>query len=449
MVSVEIGRARLHFRGLEAEALARLRGRIDGLEILDRPLRHATLEGARIQRLDNAALSEWEGGVVDASGATPDFARLERAGVDCVRPRRRDDSAAPPRALDLAIFAGMCFAGYGHILLESLARIWAADLAPSAPIVFLQRKRVPDAEKILCAVAGLLGIDPGRLLFLEGDALCRRLIVPEPGMKLEMSVNRRHFEFLAGRLARRRGRGGAQGTEPPVYLSRSKLSVRHRRPFGETALERALAEEGRQIVHPETLTLAGQAELFDRSDHFAGFIGSQFHNLLFRLRPDPVEIVYLCGEAPSLNFILLDALFPGERHYVRAASFAPLYEFGNRAPFCVDFDAIRACSEALGVDDARMARLALDPPSHAAFAENWFENFFHHKVLRPISVPADMPEAERSRIFRARMDKLMRRPFDGALASVALAKFEQVLEASGLLAPSVTQAYRAALAARR
>lgn len=447
MARVEIGRAAVHFRGLDGKPLSKVLRQLDALEIVDRPLRHIIVNDARIQRIDNAALSEWQGGVVDASGRTPDFARLERAGLDCVRPRPDDDDFEPQTELDAAIFGGVCFAGYGHIILESLARIWAADLDPSVPILFLQRKRVKATEDILIAAATLLGIDPARFMFLEGDAICRRLIVPEPGMRLEMSVNRQHFDFIARRLALRRN-SAPKPVEPPIYLSRSGLTHHHRRPFGEAVLETALERQGQQIIHPERLSLPEQVLLFDRADAFAGFIGSQFHNLIFRVRPEPVKIVYFCGETPSLNFVLLDALFPGERHYVKATSFAPLFEFGNRAPFCVDFDAIRDCADLLEVDRRALEALAIDAASRSAFAENWFENYFYHKVLRNISVSAEMPESERHRIFCERMDSLLRRRFDGPHARIALDQFERVLEKSDLLASSVTRTYRDALAAR-
>ncbi|MGJ0507810.1 MAG: glycosyltransferase family 61 protein [Methylocystis sp.] len=446
MARAEIGRATVHFRGLEGKPLARVIDQLQRLEVVDRPLRHIVLDHARLQRVDTLGLSEWEGGVVDAAGETPEFARLQRAGVECLRPRRDGADVRPRTELDVAILGGMSFAGYGHILLESLARIWAAGLEPAAPIVFLQKTRNAGAEDILAAALDLLGIDPGRLLFLEGDAVCRRLIVPEPGVRLEMSINRRHFDALAGRLARRREAPATAG--PPIYLSRSRLTVHHRRPFGETSLEQALEGDGHRIIHPELLPLAEQAQLFDQSDRFAGFIGSQFHNLLFRLRPDPLQVVYFCGDTPNPNFLLLDALFAGERHYVKATTFAPLFEFGNRAPFCVDFDVIRDCCDILGADRGHLDALVVDAASQSAFVENWFENYFHHKIMRLISLSPNMPESERLGIFSKRMDRLMRADFDGPQAALAVRKFKQILEPSGLLPASATQSYREALQRR-
>ena len=118
----------------------------------------------------------------------------------------------------------------------------------------------------------------------------------------------------------------------PVYLSRTRLIDPNARRgiVNEPALESALASRGFRIVHPETLTLTDQIELFNAHTFVAGCWGSAFHGILFSLRAD--------------------ALTTNESHYLSVMRKIPPREPNQtRRDVVIDIEAALSHFEAVGV----------------------------------------------------------------------------------------------------
>lgn len=318
-------------------------------------------------------------------------ARAHKAGEIPFAGIRRHDLGsvvAPPTDLifvaehiDEAIFGGVLFGGYGHILLESLNRLWYASRRPDLDILFaaLPGREGKSEWMLLKAFTQLLGINPDRLKIVTQTVSISRLHVPQPGLELGLRTSLEYIDFI--RTALQASLAETPQCEPFAYISRSRLQGLVRKPFGEPALEDAILASGNALYWPEQLSLTDQVRAFNAHPAYGGFIGSHLHNLMLRFADGPVDCVYLCSQTPNVNFLQIDMLLPGHRIYSACSRYDPVFEFGNRAPFRIDREAATRAFGAAGVDLTHWHAASIDDTT---YVEEWAYLLFHYKVFRPL-----------------------------------------------------------------
>jgi len=368
----------------------------DGVDILKRRLGRFTItdEDLKISAVRNAAIlppvpqpnKNYLGGVFDAEGRPVPDAQLRRLG-HVLLGDAPGSSPAPLRTLAAALYGGLVISAYGHLILESLCRLWAASAMPGLPIVFQVARPASDLTNLMTNLAGLLGISADRLLFVAEPIAVEELWVPAPGLELSTSINLRYIDFVRRAVSRQISCVAPlllDRTQPHgIYLSRSKLSSGKRRAIGEDALESRLESQGMACLWPERLPVNQQMCMVNNFDRFAGFIGSQFHNIIFRNSRSNLDIVYFCSDRPSPNFLQLDLLFPGRRLYSRAVTFDPLWEFGARAPLRIDRSRVFAALKSLDMIDGTTADPELSTADDLAeYTYHWFYNWVLFNLVR-------------------------------------------------------------------
>lgn len=202
------------------------------------------------------------------------------------------DASVPIQMIDQAIYAGPLLPAYGHFLLESLARLWAAPSFPHHPIVWTVNS-AQSCDHLLPWMReslDLLGINNTVRLIREAT-LIEQLIVPSPGFEIQYRFGRHHSKFLA-RLDWR------PIQDRKLWVSRSGIDPDIRQ--GQKMLEAALAADGWTIIHPETLSLTEQLQEFSSAARIAGEQGSALHSVIF-LRPAPGLRLDVFARDPTLN----------------------------------------------------------------------------------------------------------------------------------------------------
>lgn len=386
MDSVRLGAAQISFVGFPEQRVHRLISAAQEIRIDADPLRQIIIENARVLPLTPRPDGRFYGGVTDASGISVGFSETHRHDLGSVVDV--SEAAESPQITTVhssrrALFGGVLFGGYGHILLESLNRLWCAAEEPEIDILFLGARKAAVGRNwaLLKEFASLLGVNPDRFVLVSEPMIVSELVVPEPGLELGLRTSLRHWEFIKKGL-----RHSVAPNDPPAgpaYISRSKLKGLVRKPLEEPAIEKAVLSAGGDVYWPETQPLAEQVKAFNSHSAYAGFLGSHLHNLFLRFVDSPVDCAYLCSEAPNLNFIQVDMLMPGQRIYRVASRFDPVYEFGNRAPYRVNINATRQALAGVGlsIDSASVAPIEDD-----VYVEHWAYLMFHHKVLRPLEL---------------------------------------------------------------
>jgi hypothetical protein len=388
--SFRIRKTSFRFHGFTAHEVKRFRRAISRIRFSRRRLRVKVYEDARLTRLRPRADGTMVGGLFDRQGAPIPEAQVHREGEGIVVGSEIPDDGAEPEIVEVAIFGGTLFSGFGHIILESACRLWAAERHPGVPIIFQSLQDSPSCEKTLLDLAGLFGIPSERIRFVTGDVLLKRAIVPQPGLTLGKEIRLEYLRFVRSR------RTEAEEEQPrpeQVFLSRARLNWRQRRAVGESLLEKAVRGAAVKVIRPETRTLAEQVAIQDHARRIAGFIGSQFHTLFLRSNEEPVDVLYLCSAKPNANFFQIDLLFPGRRVYGNVSLYEPFFEFGNRSPFYFSAERIEELFREIGLDVT-----GLSGPDTATFAFEWSLAFFYFKVFRQGLLSGDFTKTLSARL---------------------------------------------------
>lgn len=192
------------------------------------------------------------------------------------------------------IYGGYWFDHFGHFLLESLARAWVVEEVGPLPFAWAAGGP-PTAWQ--AETLGLLGLTtPHR--FPQGPTRFHRLVIAEPGYRIQTFFHPRHARFLAR---------WDEDVEPEasrkVWLSRTGVDDPRRRSRGEARLQSALADRGWDVVHPERLGVADQLRTMAGADVVAGIEGSAFHAAVLLTRPPGPFIVLRRGTSPNYRTI--------------------------------------------------------------------------------------------------------------------------------------------------
>ena len=180
------------------------------------------------------------------------------------------------------IYGGVLMNHFGHMLLESLSRVWFIRAHPDLPVVWhwldlpVPHSAWPVWMEQLWA---MLGLDRHRHVIIRNKLQLEQVIVPDHGIRPYERIEPVQAEALAVVAE------GSSYAGQRVWLSRSALPRRFGRLIGEEGVQTALQEAGWSVVHPEKRPVAEQAALFNDAKIVAGFAGSAFHAVLLAKTP--------------------------------------------------------------------------------------------------------------------------------------------------------------------
>lgn len=174
------------------------------------------------------------------------------------------------------LWAGPYFAHFGHMLAESIHRLWAARHFPDyrdARIVF-QAAAGAVRRPWFDAMLELVGIAPARVQLIQRETRFEALHVPAQGRALGGAL------LLADYLSLFPLAPISVPADAPKRLYISRTRYTHSGIYlGESLVERVLAQAGFAIVHPQDLPMAGFAGMLRAAETIVFAEGSAIHNL--------------------------------------------------------------------------------------------------------------------------------------------------------------------------
>lgn len=208
--------------------------------------------------------------------------------------RRSLTTDAPlPHALDHVhaetIFLGDFHDHFGHILVESLNRLWyLAELSPvairHARFLLLGSWSDPDKPSLLWELLALFGIQRSQVIVAEGPLRFDRLVVPSPaarpfiGWDIYFSrTMERAYADLSSRLASRARIDALPGRK--LYFPRPAAG--RRRLLSAPHVEEQFRAQGYAIVRPESFSFPDQVAMARSAEAIAGPAGSAMHLAAF------------------------------------------------------------------------------------------------------------------------------------------------------------------------
>ena len=220
----------------------------------------------------SGALYSEDGTLVDLSrrvcGVGGDHAALADPGT--VDPR-----ATVERVTGRGCYLGHLFEHHGHFITESLSSLWPLVRGESFDYFVCHPFGAASALSGNAEWAfGRLGVEREALHVICAQTWFEELTVPERTWQPNQGVHLAYREIVTN-LSRPFWR---QERSRRLYLSRSQVA--NRLVENEPEIEEYFASKGYEIVHPETIPLQGQLELFGACGLLAGFSGSALHNVV-------------------------------------------------------------------------------------------------------------------------------------------------------------------------
>jgi Glycosyltransferase 61 len=236
-----------------------------------------------------------------------------------------------------AFYGGIVGPHFGHLLTQSMGRLWAA--VPDIPIIFLPANlgfvEIPDYFGVLLR---LLGVE-NPIQLVAQTCTVDELIVARDLCNLD---HRRPIEPLFAQwLAQRRPKVAVQ-EDVNIYVSRASLGPNLGQYLQEVALENALREQGYRIVYPEKMQIQDQIDIYLRAKNLIFADGSAIH-LWSLFASAEQSAALICRRAPPRSMV---AWFQGlpqanvQFFDSRLAEFNGKPRGANRAVALLDMDQI-------------------------------------------------------------------------------------------------------------
>ncbi|SDE01351.1 Protein of unknown function [Paracoccus isoporae] len=228
----------------------------------------------------------------------------------------------PPEAQDHLkgcwLYGGMLFSHFGHFLLQSTSRLWAAEHVDDKldGTIFLTRQRMTwPARYVRPLVPRLRHFGPGteNPVGVVKPVRVERLVVAPQGFGGGPAIA--GCPEFRDYIHRHFGRDvPAEGAEK-IYISRTKLFTKRSRYLAEPRIEALLEKEGYRIFHPQTLPFEEQIAQYKAARRIISCDSSALHLAALLAGPDTQvamtlrrsedmapefidQFRYLCGVSP-------------------------------------------------------------------------------------------------------------------------------------------------------
>ena len=215
----------------------------------------------------------------------------------------------------VGIYGGYLFRHFGHILTETVSRLWGARLKYGKAPIYMQSDggKMPALAAELLDLAGL----GGSIQIVKRDLSLDQVLVPEPAFVLRNRIHRVFKDLYLRMTDKALGSGPVYASEQPLYLSRTALRDDQRPIIGELDLEEQLLRSGVRVVHTEQLPLVDQIRCINAHRTVIAPIGSALHLLLFsRIAQD---VFCYTKTPPNTSYLLCDALNGSQTRYLRTS----------------------------------------------------------------------------------------------------------------------------------
>ncbi len=211
---------------------------------------------------------------------------------------------------------GYIFNHFGHFLLEGLSRLYPMldKKYKNKKLVFVVNKNTKKLPSYVLDILGGLGVKQENIILIHKTTRFAGVYVPPQASvitKYISNIMNTVLDAVAKNLENKNLK-----TYKKIYLSRSKMN--DGRTFGESVIEKIFANNGYQIVWPETLSLQDQITLVKNSEIIAGIAGTALHLSLFMkpggtviqikrntLNSDNAEIQNDICNFKNLNFVYI------------------------------------------------------------------------------------------------------------------------------------------------
>jgi capsular polysaccharide biosynthesis protein len=267
--------------------------RRDGLTVIGDTVLPSSFRHARARSVSNPELQSFN----------QEFGRVKEDG--------------PARHLDGSFYdlSSTMSGHFGHTLTETVSKLWGWDRAKKADPDLRAIYRIPDADyspAVEQALFNAYGIPDSDIEWVHDDVEVEQYVWSS---YLWQNLTRYHFHPHVKKTWERLRHGLVmpQAEQRRIFVSR-KNAPTNRACLNLDEVEAHFASRGFEIVYPETLPFAEQANTFGNASVVAGFAGSGMFSMMFAPRLDGVLVLSHDSYTARNEFLYATAL-SDELHY--------------------------------------------------------------------------------------------------------------------------------------
>ncbi|MCI9189590.1 MAG: glycosyltransferase family 61 protein [Lachnospiraceae bacterium] len=236
----------------------------------------------RIVKNEQVRNAVYEGGVIDSTGrfvVGHDRKNGKQINLSCLSGYEFKDCS---EINETVIYGGICFEVFGHLLTESMCRLWCAFENDYKIVMLLP----PNIKHINMDIFELMGIKE-RILFLEEPTRFHKVIVPDQTLRLHYDFKEEHKIPYSKMI-----HAAPKMNYEKIYLTRSHLE--NTDGINEEYFEKFFRKRGYVIIAPEEYTLGEQIGIINAAKDVICTLGTLSHFALF------------CQEGASFTIIRRD-----------------------------------------------------------------------------------------------------------------------------------------------
>jgi hypothetical protein len=215
---------------------------------------------------------------------------------------------------DDVVFIGALSKHYGHFILEGLARIWFYLDAKNLKFKCVYISEIgPD---LFLDIFKLLKIDPHRMQRIEVPTKFRKVLIPEPSIRLSDYYHQKYYETVS----RIRDSVPAQSYNKVFF---SKEGISNSRAVGEDIIQSVFESNGYLVFHPEKMSMYEKISILRGAKIFVASSGTNVHNSVFledncdcvclNRSEHYYSVQFMIGILKKLNNIYIDAYILANR----------------------------------------------------------------------------------------------------------------------------------------
>lgn len=211
-----------------------------------------------------------------------------------------EQAPSPTRRLEGSyVWGGIFYGHFGHFIVETISRLWAARQLGINRVLFTPRHaKLRDFVGYQDDLVKLILPDAQIDIIREPTAV-EQLFVPGQGFGLG-KISRGTEEFRA--MIRDTMARIEPETVDKIYISRTKFGGKGG-IIGEHCLEESFVAEGYTLVHPEKMPLKDQLAIFKGARKIVGLDSSAFHTLGYVANPSQDICIILRRNHPAYEHI--------------------------------------------------------------------------------------------------------------------------------------------------
>jgi hypothetical protein len=226
---------------------------------------------------------EYYGGLVDCKTGKLIDEAIHFDGDSSQEFSEQKDIRTETQVNQVVFFGGILYDHFGHVLLDSISRLWAYSLIRELdPYIYFyvpwDTPRYLEKDNYLHQILEGFNIPPKKIIFSAKPAKLRKVIIaPQKyGYGLCKSPDEHFMSFLKSFIYRKSVPQNFVDADK-IYVSRTKIKYGLGKPIGEKYFEEFLKSAQYKIFYPERYTLNEQLTVYSNAAKIIFCEGSALH----------------------------------------------------------------------------------------------------------------------------------------------------------------------------